>query len=79
MCICILRYGACSAHARYLRPAHLYSIFQHYLINGTILGKQRLLNTKCVFLFSLQLLSETFLILRGTERDMIKICILVIM
>jgi hypothetical protein len=30
------------------------------------------LNTKCVFCFSVQLLSETFLILRRTERDMIK-------
>jgi hypothetical protein len=29
------------------------------------------MSIKCVFWFSLQLLSETFLILRGTERDMI--------
>ena len=43
----------------------------HYLINGAIFGKT-LLNTKCVFWFSVQLLSETFLILRRTERDMIK-------
>ena len=33
--------------------------------------KKKLLNTKCVFWFSLQLLSETFLILRITERDII--------
>jgi hypothetical protein len=33
----------------------------HYLTNGTIFGKT-LLNIKCVFSFSLQLLSETFLI-----------------
>ena len=45
--------------------------FLHYLIYGTIFEK-KLLNTKCVFLFSLQRLSETFLILRRTERDMIK-------
>jgi hypothetical protein len=45
--------------------------FPHYLINDTIFGK-RLLNTKCVFWFSLQLSSETFLILRRNERDMIK-------
>ena len=32
----------------------------------------KLLNTKRVFRFSLQLLSETFLILRRTERDVIK-------
>ena len=53
-------------------PVPLYNIFPHYLINGTIFGKKSL-NTKCVFWFSVQLLSETFLILRRTERDMIKI------
>jgi len=45
------------------RPVQLYKIFPHYLINGTIFLK-KLLNIKCVFWFSLQLLSETFLILR---------------
>jgi hypothetical protein len=34
--------------------------------------KKRLLNIKCVFWFSLQLLSETFLILRIIQRDKIK-------
>jgi len=33
---------------------------------------KKLLNVKCVFLFSLNLLSETFLILRRTEQDNIK-------
>jgi hypothetical protein len=51
--------------------APLYNIFPHHLISSTILEK-RLPNTKCVFLFSLQRLSETFLILKRTERDMIK-------
>ena len=32
--------------------------------------KKKLLNTKCVFIFS-AILSETFLILRRSERDMI--------
>ena len=45
--------------------------FPHYLINSTIFVR-KLVNIKCVFLFSLQLLSETFLILRRTEWDMIK-------
>ena len=49
-------------------PAPLYNIFPHYLINGTILGK-KLLNIKCVFWFSLQLLSETLLILRRITWD----------
>ena len=73
VCVCSLRYPACDAHAPYcqLCPAPLYNIFPHYLINGTIFEK-KLLNTKCVFWFSLQLLSETFLILRRNERDMIK-------
>ena len=47
------------------------AFFPHYLISGTIFGKT-LPNIKCLFLFSLQLLSETFLILRRTERDITK-------
>ena len=34
--------------------------------------KKKVLNIKCVFWVSLQLLSETFLIVERTERDMIK-------
>jgi len=45
--------------------------FPHYLINGMIFEK-KLPKTKCVFWFSPQLLSETFLILRRNARDMIK-------
>jgi hypothetical protein len=73
VCVCSLRYPTCNEHAPYchLWPAPLYNIFPHYLINGTIFEKT-LLNTKCAFWFSLQLLSETFLILRRNERDMIK-------
>jgi hypothetical protein len=37
--------------------------------------RKKLLNTKCVFRFSVQLLSKTFVILRRTERDMIKMYI----
>jgi hypothetical protein len=47
-------------------------IIPHYLINGTIFEKRKLLNPKCVFRFSLQLLSKTFLILGRTERYLIK-------
>ena len=42
--------------------------FPHYLTNSKILWKT-LLNIKWVFWFSVQFLSETFLILRRTERD----------
>ena len=75
VCVCSLRYPACYAYAPYchLWPAPLYSIFPHYLIHGTIFGK-RLLNPKCVFWFSVLLLSVTFLILRRTESEMIRKC-----
>ena len=50
-------------------PLWLLHIFRHYLINGTIFEKKKLLNTKCVFWFSLQLLFKTLLILRRIQRD----------
>jgi len=46
-------------------------LFPHYLINGTIF-ETKFLVIKCVFLVSLQCLSETFFIIGGTERDMIE-------
>jgi hypothetical protein len=47
-------------------PVRLCNIYPHYLINGTIFFKKKLLTTICVFCFPLQLLSETFLILIRT-------------
>ena len=55
----------------HLCPASLYELFPHFHINGTFYGKKSL-KLKCVFWFSLHFLSEIFLILRRTERDMIK-------
>jgi hypothetical protein len=71
-CAYSLSYPTCNAHEPYchLWPAWLYNIFPHYLING-IIFKKKLLNTKCVFWFPLPVLSETFLILRRNEWDMI--------
>jgi hypothetical protein len=44
-----------------------------YLINGTILGvRGEVIEYEMCILIALQLLSETFLILRKSERDMIK-------
>ena len=73
VCFCSLRYLAGNAHAPYFRmwPAPLYSIFST-LSHKRHAFEKELLNTKCVFWFSLQLLSETFLILRRNEWDMIK-------
>jgi hypothetical protein len=45
------------------RPVWLHHIFRHYYIKGTNLGK-KLLNIKSLFLYTLQLFFETFLILR---------------
>jgi len=69
--VCSLRYPKCNAYAPYrdLWPFRPNKISPHYLINGTITEKG-FLNMKYVFCFSLQLLSKTFLILRGSERDM---------
>jgi hypothetical protein len=76
MCICSLRYPACDAHALYCQrsPARLYSIFPHYLINDTIFrgGKKKVIEHKICVLIVSTTLSETFLILRRNERDMIK-------
>jgi len=59
VCVCSLRYPARSAHEPcwHLWPARLYSIFPHYFINGRISPK-KLLKTKGVLWFALQLLSE---------------------
>ena len=74
MCICSLRYPAYTALASYfhLWPAWLYKIFPHYLINSTIFEKKKVTEHKMCVLIPLQLLSETFLILGRTERDIIK-------
>ena len=44
----------------------LHHIFRHYLINGKIFG-EKLRNIKCVFWLSMQLLFDTFLILRRIQ------------
>jgi hypothetical protein len=64
-CVCSLRYPACQARTPYcvyiLGLSGCTVLFPHYLINGAIFGGM-LLNTKCVFWFSLQLsLTETSL------------------
>ena len=73
MLSCNLAYPACNAYVPYCDVicGRLASpIFRHYLINDTIFGKKSL-NIKCVFGFSLQVLLETFLILRINQRDIV--------
>jgi len=54
VCVCRHNYPACNAHASYyfvicgLSGCTIFS--PHFLINGTIFGKKRLLNTKRVFI-----------------------------
>jgi hypothetical protein len=61
--------GACAILYCHLWPARFYDVFPHYLTNAKIFGKNLL---KITFWFFLQRLIETFLIVRRTERDMIK-------
>jgi len=49
-----------------------YHVIPRYLIRGMLFG-EKLLNIKRAFWFSLQLLSETFLILRRTKWDIINL------
>jgi len=61
-------------HANHIFSAPFYSVMcclfgcSYCIINSTLFGK-KLLNIKCVFRFSLQLLFETFLTLRNIQRD----------
>jgi hypothetical protein len=69
VCICSLSNPVCDVHAPYyLWPALLDTIFPQF-------SEKKLLSAKCVFWFSIQILSETFLILRRNEWDMIKMYI----
>jgi hypothetical protein len=59
-------------HRMPMRHIVIYNIFPHSLKNGTIFEKKTVMYIKCVFLFPLELSSETFLILIRNEGDMIK-------
>jgi len=74
-CVCILFLAA--RHSKRVRLITLSSVacpalhnFAHYFIHLTIFGKY-LFNIKCVFWFSLQLVSEKFFILKRSEGDTI--------
>jgi hypothetical protein len=62
--------SACSVFYCHLWPVWLYRTSTHNLINGKI-NKKKLWNIKGVFWFSLQRLSEKYLILRRIQRDII--------
>jgi hypothetical protein len=63
LCVCRLTYATLTRLRRIIwGPLCLHHIFVHYFINDMVVWK-KLLNIKCVFWFSLQILFETFLIL----------------
>jgi hypothetical protein len=69
VCFCRLRYPTCNVHVPYchLWPLQYFSTLPHKRHDF----RKKLLNIECVSWLSLQVLSETFHILR-TRRDMIK-------
>ena len=64
--------SACAVFYCHLWPVRLYYIFPHDLKKVRFSKKKKILNTSYFFLFSLQLLSKTFLIVSRNERDMTK-------
>jgi hypothetical protein len=71
--VCSLSYPPCNAHAPQccMSPVWLYSNFLHNLIYSTTFVK-KVTEHKIYFLFSPQNFSETFLILRRSERDVLE-------
>jgi hypothetical protein len=74
VCVCSLSHPARNAHA----PCYILicglsvsNIFFHIISLTEWLSEKKLVHIKCVFWFSLQILSETFLTLRRNERDII--------
>jgi hypothetical protein len=77
LCVCSFSYPACNVYVPYLLIS-VSSLAQSYFSTVSHKGHdfgRKLLNTKYVFWFSVQLLSKTFLILRRIEQDIIIICI----
>ena len=62
--------SACTVLYCHLWPVRLYHFFWHYLINGAIFGKDAVELKMCVLIFT-TILSETFLILRRIQRDIV--------
>jgi len=73
VCVCCLSIQ----HEMRMRPIVLCglsgcTVFFHIMPLTARLSRKNLLNMKCVFWFSLQLLSDTYFIRRRTEREIIK-------
>jgi len=78
VCFCSFTYPACKAHASYcivLCGLTGSTIFFHIISQTARFSGKKMLIIKCVFWFSLQLLSETFPVLKRNEQDIIYIYI----
>jgi hypothetical protein len=74
VCVCSLSYPACKGHAPYyivICGLSGSTIFYRIISQMALFSGKKLLNTKCVFWFSLHLLFENFLILRRIQRDFV--------
>jgi hypothetical protein len=72
--VCSLSYPACKAHAPYYIVIWSLSgctIFYNSMSQTARFSEEKYLNVTRVFLFSLQLLSETFITLRRIQRGVI--------
>jgi hypothetical protein len=71
MCVYSLRYPACNAREPYchLWPARFYNIFSTLSHIKSTIFENMFLDTKSMFWFPLQLLSEIFLILQRSWQD----------
>jgi hypothetical protein len=69
--VLVIRHAMRMRRTVVLWPARLHNIFPHYFTNGIIFERKKVTaHTMCFF--SLQFLSESFLTLGRTVRDLIK-------
>ena len=75
MCVCSSRYAACYAHAPYCHVWAVRLYFFHIIHEQHDFRKKKKVTEHkiCVPIYSTTVFSATFLILRITERDIIKV------
>jgi hypothetical protein len=73
VCVYSLKYPACEAHVHIISSSVACPYLQYFSIQVTndIIFEKKVTEHKMCFKFSLQILSETFLILRRIRRDII--------
>jgi len=76
VCICSLRYPTCNTIAPYCHmcSAKLYSIFPHYLINGTFFEKKKVIEHEMCFDFLYKFVRNIFHSKKNWARYDQKVC-----